>query len=304
MVTSGLALAAHFGDGVLRPADVAAGIVGAVVKDPVADRVVWREYLETSSASAPAGATSTGPAARCRERRGPSPHRSRSSASATTGPARPGAACAALDALRARRGADRGPGRGRPAGRAGGAPRAWSRRSRCWPTPPDEPGPRGVLAVRGVLPGVAGDDLGAGAAACRSRFCDLPAAHALAPGRAAPEPARRAGLTRRRTRAERRTDPSAAVRRDPLGALAEAAGYDDPERWWEDVVESRRDGSSPFQAIAEAMAELRAELPETDPAEPTEARREAYMRQTHPGRAQGRAASGSRWSAAPGTRPR
>ncbi len=47
MVTNGLALAAHFGDGVLRPADVAAGILGAVVKDPVADRVVWQEYLET-----------------------------------------------------------------------------------------------------------------------------------------------------------------------------------------------------------------------------------------------------------------
>ena len=47
VVTSGLALAAHFGDGVLRPADVAAGITGAVVKDPVQDRVVWQEYLET-----------------------------------------------------------------------------------------------------------------------------------------------------------------------------------------------------------------------------------------------------------------
>jgi MoxR-like ATPase len=47
VVTSGLALSAHFGDGVLRAADVAAGIVGAVVKDPVADRVVWLEYLET-----------------------------------------------------------------------------------------------------------------------------------------------------------------------------------------------------------------------------------------------------------------
>jgi MoxR-like ATPase len=47
VVTSGLALSAHFGDGVLRPADVAAGIVGAVVKDPVTDRVVWLEYLET-----------------------------------------------------------------------------------------------------------------------------------------------------------------------------------------------------------------------------------------------------------------
>jgi MoxR-like ATPase len=47
VVTNGLALAAHFGDGVLRPADVAAGIVGAVVKDPTSDAVVWREYLET-----------------------------------------------------------------------------------------------------------------------------------------------------------------------------------------------------------------------------------------------------------------
>ena len=38
MVTSGLALAAHFGDGVLRAGDVAAGILGAVVRDPAADR--------------------------------------------------------------------------------------------------------------------------------------------------------------------------------------------------------------------------------------------------------------------------
>jgi MoxR-like ATPase len=47
VVTSGLALAAHFGDGVLRPADVAGGITGAVVQDPVSDRVIWQEYLET-----------------------------------------------------------------------------------------------------------------------------------------------------------------------------------------------------------------------------------------------------------------
>jgi MoxR-like ATPase len=46
VITSGIALAAHFGDGVLRPADVAAGIVGAVVKDPVTDASVWAEYLE------------------------------------------------------------------------------------------------------------------------------------------------------------------------------------------------------------------------------------------------------------------
>lgn len=47
VVTGGLALAAHFGDGVLRPHDVAGGILGAVVKDPSSDGVVWAEYLET-----------------------------------------------------------------------------------------------------------------------------------------------------------------------------------------------------------------------------------------------------------------
>jgi MoxR-like ATPase len=46
VVANGMALAAHFGDGVLRPADLAAGIVGSVVKDPVTDQVVWAEYLE------------------------------------------------------------------------------------------------------------------------------------------------------------------------------------------------------------------------------------------------------------------
>jgi hypothetical protein len=46
-MTSGMALAAHFGDGVVRPSDVAAGIRGAVVRDPSSDGVIWREYLET-----------------------------------------------------------------------------------------------------------------------------------------------------------------------------------------------------------------------------------------------------------------
>ncbi len=47
VVTNGLALAAHFGDGVLRAGDVASGIVGSVIKDPVADATLWQEYLET-----------------------------------------------------------------------------------------------------------------------------------------------------------------------------------------------------------------------------------------------------------------
>lgn len=47
VVNSGMALAAHFGDGSLRAGDVASGLVGAVVKDPVQDQLAWREYLET-----------------------------------------------------------------------------------------------------------------------------------------------------------------------------------------------------------------------------------------------------------------
>ena len=47
VMTNGWSLAAHFGDGEVGAGDVAGGIVGAIVKDPVQDRVVWLEYLET-----------------------------------------------------------------------------------------------------------------------------------------------------------------------------------------------------------------------------------------------------------------
>jgi MoxR-like ATPase len=47
VVNNGLAMAAYFGDGKLKAHDLAAGIIGAVVKDPVQDKVVWQEYLET-----------------------------------------------------------------------------------------------------------------------------------------------------------------------------------------------------------------------------------------------------------------
>jgi MoxR-like ATPase len=47
VVTGGLASAAYFGDGTLRAPELAAGLTGAIVKDPVQDRVVWLEYLQT-----------------------------------------------------------------------------------------------------------------------------------------------------------------------------------------------------------------------------------------------------------------
>ena len=69
--------------------------------------------------------------------------------------------------------------------------------------------------------------------------------------------------------------------RDPLGALAQAGGYDDAERWWEDVVEGRLDSSSPFPLVLEAMGELRRLVGHRRGRHAEdEARREAYMRQT------------------------
>ncbi len=47
VLNSGLAMAGYYGDGQLRAADLAAGLTGAIVKDPVQDRVVWLEYLQT-----------------------------------------------------------------------------------------------------------------------------------------------------------------------------------------------------------------------------------------------------------------
>ena len=47
VLSHGQAVAAYFGDGVLRASDLASGLTGAILKDPVQDRVVWLEYLKT-----------------------------------------------------------------------------------------------------------------------------------------------------------------------------------------------------------------------------------------------------------------
>ncbi|MDI5965857.1 DUF5682 family protein [Streptantibioticus silvisoli] len=75
-------------------------------------------------------------------------------------------------------------------------------------------------------------------------------------------------------------EDSAAVRVDPLAVLARAAGYDDPERWWEDAVEHRgREGDdplAPFTALASAMEALRERY--GDGGHRDDAIREAHMR--------------------------
>jgi hypothetical protein len=65
------------------------------------------------------------------------------------------------------------------------------------------------------------------------------------------------------------------ISRDPIGALATAAGYDDGESWWSDVIEENPAPGPVFAAVADAMAALRAE---TGPLSVREAAREAHMR--------------------------
>ncbi|MFI6939353.1 DUF5682 family protein [Streptomyces sp. NPDC050418] len=115
------------------------------------------------------------------------------------------------------------------------------------------------------------------------RFIDLPAAHSLAlrvaeererEDREAPaeggsggDGAGDDGAEGDRAGGDGSEEESAAevLRVDPIAVLAETAGYDDPERWWEDVVEYRGqstapgsgDTLAPFAALAEAMGALR-----------------------------------------------
>jgi MoxR-like ATPase len=46
VMNNGLALAYHFGDGSLKADDIASGVIGSVVKDPVQDKIVMQEYME------------------------------------------------------------------------------------------------------------------------------------------------------------------------------------------------------------------------------------------------------------------
>ena len=88
------------------------------------------------------------------------------------------------------------------------------------------------------------------------RFMDLPQAHRMA----------------MRVQRERREV-------DPLEELGRAAGYGDGERWWEHLVEERRDPAGLFAGILEAMTAVRSTAPE-QAERGEEAFREAWMRKT------------------------
>ena len=120
-------------------------------------------------------------------------------------------------------------------------------------------------------------------ATCPLRFIDLPRPHWLG------------------ARGDATAMSAMSLRSDPLGVLAEAAGYEDAERWWEDVVEQRRDEPPPSRRCAEAMGAAARRPRARDRARG--AARGAHAPRPS-ARRSGRASSGSPSSAAPGTRPR
>jgi hypothetical protein len=96
-----------------------------------------------------------------------------------------------------------------------------------------------------------------------ARFCDLPQSIQLALEKKDEEPKAEEG-------------PRDPLHDDPLGVLAEAAGYTDRELWWEQQIEQRRDPAGLFEGILAAMTELRGRARAPDG---REALREAFMRQ-------------------------
>lgn len=67
-----------------------------------------------------------------------------------------------------------------------------------------------------------------------------------------------------------------AIKKDPISYLAEAAGYEDGEKWWEQMFEYRHDCEQVFEAVTEAMQALRDSFPGGD--NRAEKLRETHMR--------------------------
>lgn len=117
------------------------------------------------------------------------------------------------------------------------------------------------------------------------QFMDLPPTHKIALQLQAESEQREAEESELEDHEELEAEDSGlnAMAGDPLQAIAEAAGYEDGERWWEHMVEERRDGEAVFQGIAEAMGALREALGDHPGAHRNverEQKREAWMRRT------------------------
>ncbi|MFL5747048.1 MAG: DUF5682 family protein [Niastella sp.] len=111
------------------------------------------------------------------------------------------------------------------------------------------------------------------------RFMDLPISHQIALEKekkeppASPEPSVNSYMVRNNEAGQR-----IAFAKDPISYLAEAAGYDDGEKWWEHMFEHRQSNEQVFDAVTEAMQVLRETMPGKE--DRAEQCREAWMRKT------------------------
>jgi hypothetical protein len=115
------------------------------------------------------------------------------------------------------------------------------------------------------------------------RFIDMPLVHKLAEDKAeiamseTPISAEEALTEDDETSENELHDfPEFEIRRNPISYLAEIAGYEDEEEWWEHHFETGRHSVEVFEAVKEAMVALREQFPGPDNL--TEQRREAFMR--------------------------
>ncbi|MEO5893552.1 MAG: DUF5682 family protein [Ferruginibacter sp.] len=125
------------------------------------------------------------------------------------------------------------------------------------------------------------------------RFMDLPIAHhfAIEKEKAAQEKAN-GGIPSEEKNEPGETDPinnyqlsndavteneeAPAIRGNAISYLAEAAGYEDAEKWWEHMFEHRTKNEAVFEAVNEAMQALRDTIPQKE--DRVEQLREAWMR--------------------------
>jgi hypothetical protein len=129
------------------------------------------------------------------------------------------------------------------------------------------------------------------------RFMDLPAAHRFAIEKEArdKQAAEQKESTEQKETGESPDAPAApinnatinsdeitkeavVIKTDPISWLAEAAGYEDGEKWWEHMFEHRHNNEQVFDAVTEAMQVLRETVPQKE--DRMEQLREAWMRKT------------------------
>ncbi|HYH15331.1 MAG TPA: DUF5682 family protein, partial [Flavisolibacter sp.] len=97
------------------------------------------------------------------------------------------------------------------------------------------------------------------------RFFDLPIAQQLAIAKEKREQAHNAEEIVRPTPdslhdGEETEEKMYDLKSDPIAYLAEAAGYEDGEKWWEQLFEYRNKSEQVFEAVNEAMDTLRSNL--------------------------------------------